>query len=103
MRTATLAVIALGMIVGCAETESVDLLWKKADKVGQDRIFFAKIDGKPQKVVWVSSVNSPKSEAIYQAHRKGKKVLGKGARDIDVRITHRQDGRCQVNMLLTVP
>ena len=87
------------MIVGCAKPSP----WSAAQAHGQNRVFLADIDGKTQKCVWVSSVGHPKHKAHHHAHQKGLRILGRHAYDVDVKVSHRGDGRCQVDMLMTTP
>ena len=94
------AVTALLIAMGCADTPS---LWSMAQKNGQNRVFSAKIDGKRQRVVWTAAVGHPEHVARHHAHQQGLRLLGSSARDVDVKITHRSDGRCRVDMLMTAP
>ena len=94
------AVTALLITIGCAGTSS---LWSTAQMNGQNRVFSANIGGKMQRAVWTSAVGHPEQAARHRAHQQGLRLLGSNAYDVDVKVTHRSDGQCRVDMLMTVP
>lgn len=91
-------VVFVVVIVGCAASSS---LWSQAKKVGEDKVFSANVGGKNQKCVWVSAIGHPEHAARHKAHRKGLRILGSSAYDIDVKVAHRSDGKCRIDMLMT--
>ena len=94
-----LATLVTIMVVGCATSSP---LWSQAHTNGQNQIFSANINGRGmQKCVWVSAIGYPEHHAQHQAHQKGLRILGNNAYDVDIKITHRNDGRCRVDMLMT--
>ena len=95
------AVTALLIAIGCAGTSSS--LWSIAQSNGQNRVFSVNIGGKTQRAVWTSAVGHPEHVARHRAHQQGLRLLGSNAYDVDVKVTHRSDGQCRVDMLMALP
>ena len=91
-------VVLVTVMVGCAKSSS---LWSQAHANGQNQVFSASVGGRTQKCVWVSAIGHPEHKARHHAHQKGLRILGGSAYDVDVKVVHRSDGQCRVDMLMT--
>ena len=106
MRKISLIALPLALLVvtiGCVNTAGNASLWAQARAYGENRVFHATVGGKTKRAVWTSAVDHPEHKARHQAHQRGLRLLGNRARDVDVRVVHRSDGQCRVDMLMTAP
>ena len=104
MKKVVLLLPMLFILVSCAKTmDTMDTasLWSQAKVHGENKVFFTKVGGNVQKVVWVSATGSPMHIPHKMAHQNGMQLLGNKAYDIDTKIIHQSDGKCRIEMLMT--